>query len=169
MFLFHGLEKGRLDLRGSTIDLISEEDLSEDGSFSQFELARICTVDLGPCEIRREKVGGERDALEVVSEDASKRLDRERLPESRNSLDEDVSSSEERDDDATDEVILTDDRSPNLILYVREYLANMCECWIHSRKEKKAKNSRHFEQSEIVSTPLVGESCSKLIKRLLLI
>ena len=65
----------------------------------------------------------------------SKSLDRERLPESRNSLDEDMSSSEERDDDTTDEVILTDDRSPNLILYVREYLANMCECWIHSMRQ----------------------------------
>ena len=157
-----------MDLGWCTIDLISEEDLGEDGSFSQFELARICPVDLRSCEIRREEIRRERDTLELVAKDMSKRLDRERLPKSRNSLDEDVSSSEERDDDATDEVILTDDRSPNLIFYVREYLANVCECWIHSRKEKKTKNSRHFEQSEIVSTPLVGESCSKLIKRLLL-
>ena len=146
MFLFHSLEEGRLDLGWCTIDLISEEDLGKDGSFSQFELARICTVDLGSCEIRREEIGGERDALEVVAKDMSKSLDRERLPESRNSLDEDMSSSEERDDDTTDEVILTDDRSPNLIFYAREYLANVRECWIHSRKEKKARNSRHFEK-----------------------
>lgn len=124
-----------MDLGWCTIDLISEEDLGEDGSFSQFELARICPVDLRSCEIRREEIRRERDTLELVAKDMSKRLDRERLPESRNSLDEDMSSSEERDDDTTDEVILTDDRSPNLILYVREYLANMCECWIHSMRQ----------------------------------
>lgn len=127
-----------MDLRWSSVDLISKEDFCEYGSFSQFELARICTVDLGPREVRGEEIRREGDTLELIAEDTCKGLDRECLPESRNSLDEDMSSGEERDDDATNEVILTDDSSPDLIFDVRECFSDMRECGIHDEYRERS-------------------------------
>ena len=58
MFL-HCFEESGLDLRRSTIDLISEEDMSEYWTLSFREGSLFLIIDLGSDEIHREEVRGE--------------------------------------------------------------------------------------------------------------
>ncbi len=57
--LFHSFEESRLHFRWSAVDLISQEDMCEDGSLSDFEFARLRTIDLASCKVRGEKVRSE--------------------------------------------------------------------------------------------------------------
>lgn len=56
---FHGFEEGGLHFRGSTVDLIGEENVGEDRSLSDFEFARLRTINLVSSQVRGEKVRGE--------------------------------------------------------------------------------------------------------------
>lgn len=58
MFL-HRFEESGLDLRGSTIDLICEEDMSEYRTLPLREGSLFLIVDLGSDEVHREEIGSE--------------------------------------------------------------------------------------------------------------
>ena len=146
MFLFHSFEERRLDLRWSTVDLISEEDLSKDRSLPEFEFPSICSIDLCSSEVRGKEVRSEGNTLESITKNPCKCLDREGLPESRNSFDEYMSSGKERDDDTTDEVILTDDCPTDSIFDVEYRLANVSESRIGHTSEQFTMSSEQLRE-----------------------
>lgn len=133
MFLFHSFEERRLDLRWSTIDLISEEYLSKNRSLPELEFPSICSIDLCSREVWGKEVRSEGNTLESITKNPCKCLDRESLPESWNSFDEYMPSGKERDDDTTDKMILTDDRPTDRIFDMEDRLANVSESRIHAR------------------------------------
>lgn len=55
----HGFEEGGLYLRGSTVDLVCEEDVSEYWSLSFRESSLLLIVYLSTDEVHREEVRGE--------------------------------------------------------------------------------------------------------------
>ena len=67
LLFFHGLKQGRLGLRRSTVDLVSQEDVGEQGSRTEFEIARLLVVHVGPHDVRRQQVRRELNTLELAS------------------------------------------------------------------------------------------------------
>ena len=81
------LEQGRLYLCGSTVDLVSEDDVGEHGSVVGREVHRARVVDLRTDDIGREEIR-ELDALELQVEGLGQRPDAEGLCESGNAFEQ---------------------------------------------------------------------------------
>ena len=112
--LLHHLEQRGLDLRRRAVDLVREEEVAEDGPELRVEAAFALTVDPRPDEIRRDEVRRELDAGERAPEHGRGRLDRQRLGEAGDSLEQQVPLGKQADDDALEHHVLTGDHPPDL-------------------------------------------------------
>jgi hypothetical protein len=78
------------------------------------ELGGLGVVDLRAGDVGGQEVRGKRDACVRGAHGARESADRERFGESGDAFDEDVAVTEERDEEAVDQVLLTDDDATNL-------------------------------------------------------
>ena len=88
--LLHCLEECRLGLGRRTVDLVGEEDVSEDRAGPELELVVLLVVDVRPGDVRRQKVGSELDALESATQTVREGHRHQRLREAGEVLEEDV-------------------------------------------------------------------------------
>ena len=116
----HGLEEGALDFGGGAVDFVGEDDVGEDGAFPGGEVAGAGGVEHGSDDGGGEEVGSELDAVEGGGEGSCEAGDGEGLGESGESLDEDMVVAEEGEDELADEILLSDDDSSHLVLYLVE-------------------------------------------------
>ena len=114
LVLLHDLEQCRLDLGRGAVDLVGEEEVREDGAGLDVEAGLVGAVDPRPDEIGGHEIGRELDALERAAEDVGEGLDRERLGQARDTLEEEVAARQQADQDPLEHLVLTDDDPPDL-------------------------------------------------------
>jgi hypothetical protein len=112
--LLHDLQQRALHLRGRAVDLVGQQQVGEYRPEGHIELARRLVVDPGTDEVGRHQVGSELDSLELPADRASQRLDRERLGQPRDALNEQVTAGEHGNRHALEQYILTNDRALDL-------------------------------------------------------
>jgi hypothetical protein len=100
--------------------------------FADRELPLLLSVDLTAREIRWEEIRSEGYSARIETKYACEGTDRPSLAETRNSLEEGVSTREEGDDELLDESILSDDLLRYLRLDLMECIVDMGECWVQS-------------------------------------
>ena len=114
LLLLHRLEERRLHLGGRAIDLVREDDIGEDRSLLDHELAGGLIVDLRPHDVRRQEVGGELDAREARGDRLGEGPHGERLRQPGHSLEQHVPPGEDADEQPVDHVLLTHDAQRDL-------------------------------------------------------
>jgi hypothetical protein len=112
--LLHDLQQRRLDLGGGAVDLVGEQEVGQHRPELGVEAPAVGAVDAGPDEVRRDEVGGELDAAERPAEDFGERLQRQRLGEPRDPLQQDVAAGEQADEQALEHRVLPDDHASDL-------------------------------------------------------
>ena len=112
--LLHHLEERRLHLRGRAVDLVGEQEVAEDRPELGVERALLLAVDPRADEVRGHEVGRELDARERPAEHAGRRLDRQRLREPGNALDEEVTLREEAHEHPLEHRVLPGDDAADL-------------------------------------------------------
>ena len=105
----HHLEQRRLHLRRRAVDLVGEDEVREHRTQLDVEGLTRRPVDARADEVGRHQVGGELQAYEGPADRVREGLDRERLGETRNALDEAVTLGEQAHEDALDHSVLPDD------------------------------------------------------------
>jgi hypothetical protein len=114
LVLLHHLEERGLHLRRRAVDLVGEEEVAEHRAEVGLEPAVVRTIDARSDEVRRHEVGGELDAAERPAEHRRRRLDRERLREAGDALDQEVAARDEADEHALEHLVLTCDDALDL-------------------------------------------------------
>ena len=113
--LLHHLEQRRLHLGGRSVDLVGEEEVAEDRAELGLEGALLAgLVDARPDEVGRDEVGRELHPLEAAAQHLGDGLDRQRLREAGNALDQQVPAREEADEDAFEHLVLPGDHALDL-------------------------------------------------------
>ena len=120
--LLHDFEECALYLGGGTVDLVGEQQVREHRAQRRLEVTRLLVVDPGADQVRRHEVGGELNALELTADRLRQRLDRHRLGEAGNTLDEDMSAGQQRNEQALDQAVLADYHLLHLICDLFECL-----------------------------------------------
>ena len=64
MFL-HRLQQSRLHLGGCAVDLVGEDDLTEDGSGDELKVTAVRHEDIAAGDIARDEIGGELNTLKL--------------------------------------------------------------------------------------------------------
>jgi hypothetical protein len=90
--LLHALEHRRLRLRTGTVDLVAEDEVGEDRSGPELELAGVGGVDGDTRHVARQQVRRELHAGDAAVDGARERLGEHRLADTRDVLDEQVPS-----------------------------------------------------------------------------
>src|SRR3954452_20595529 len=86
--LLHGLEEGRLRLRGGAVDLVAEDDVGEDAAGPKLKGAGGPAVDGDAGDIARQEVGRELDAVPRAVDRPGQRLGQAGLADARYVLDQ---------------------------------------------------------------------------------
>ena len=121
--LLHHLEQRRLHLRRRAVDLVREQEVAEDRPELGVEVARARPVDARPDEVGRDEVGRELDPLERAAEHLRRRLDRQRLREAGDALDQQVPAREQADEHPLEHRVLSRDHALDLEEGLLEQLA----------------------------------------------
>ena len=110
----HRLEQRALDLGGGAVDLVGKQQVGEDRPLLDLKVVPVGPVDLGSQEVRRQQVGRELDAREAGVDRLGQGLDRGRLGQTGDALDQDVAVGDEGHQQPIDHVGLTDDHLGHL-------------------------------------------------------
>ena len=113
--LLHRLEEGRLDLGGSAVDLVGQEQVREDRALARRELPGLLLVDHRADEVGGQQVGSELDARELEVQDLAQGLDREGLGQAGQALDQEVAPAQEGHHHPVDEPLLAHDDLAHLV------------------------------------------------------
>jgi hypothetical protein len=120
--LLHRLEQGGLGLGRRAVDLVGEDDLSEDRARLELELALDAPAlsfrlddDGRARDVGGHEVGGELDAAEVEVDGLAQRADQERLADARDTLEQGVPPGEQAGEHAVDDLGLPHHRSGDLV------------------------------------------------------
>ena len=106
----HRLEQRRLRARHRAVDLVDEDDVREDRTGPELELARLLVVDREPGDVGRLQVRCALDAREAGAADRLRERAREdRLRRSRHVLEQDVPAARERREHERDLLVLAED------------------------------------------------------------
>jgi len=119
----HRFEKRRLRLRWGAVDLVCEQDVREHRPFAKLECPNLRVIDERAGDVSRHEVGRELHALGVEAEGATERSHQQSLRDTRNSFEQHVPAGQERDGQAGDCGILTDDSLANLGSQAQERFA----------------------------------------------
>ena len=118
--LLHRLEKRGLRLRRRTVDFVGEKHVREDRPLDEAELPAagllVFLEDVGSRDVGRHQVGRELHALELEVEDLRERRDEQRLGETGDAHQKDVSTREDRRQDELDDVHLANDDLGEVLL-----------------------------------------------------
>ncbi len=109
LLLLHRLEQGGLRFRWRAVDLIGEDDVREDRTLLDAELARGYLVHGRTDDVARHEIGCELDPLEGAPDEMGDGAREERLRGTGHSLDEEVTSEHERDESEAHRLVLAHD------------------------------------------------------------
>src|SRR3990172_9490061 len=127
--LLHRLEEGGLGLGSGAIDLVREDDLTEQWPPLELEVLSSLAVlhdHRGPENVGRHEVRGELDPGKLQIETPTQRLDQQGLAESRHTLQQGMPPAEKRQEDLLDHVAVSHDDPPDLFGDASEPLAEEC-------------------------------------------
>jgi hypothetical protein len=117
--LLHGLEHGSLGLGRRPVDLVGEDNVGEDRTWEEFELALvgggIRIDDLGPGDVRGHEIRGELDPFEGEVERLGEAGDQEGFRQAGDTDKQRVAAGEDRNQHLFDDVILSDDDFPEFL------------------------------------------------------
>ena len=128
--LLHDLEERGLHLRGRAVDLVGEEEVAEHRPELGVERPFLRSVDARAHEIRRHEIRGELHARERAAEHAGRRLDRQRLREPGDALDEEVPLRQKADEHPLEHRVLAGDDPANLEERLLELLLRVLRGWL---------------------------------------
>jgi len=123
--LLHHLEERALHLGGRAVDLVREQEVAEDRAELGVERALVGAVDPRADEVGWHEVRCELHAGEAAAEHAGGGLDRERLREPGDALDQQVALGQEADEDALEHLVLPRDDAPDLEECLLEPVADL--------------------------------------------
>ena len=110
LVLLHGLEHRTLHLRRRTVDLVCQHDIGEDGASFLTVNSPLCWSYISvPTRSAGRRSGGELEALEAGVDDPGQRADGQRLGKAGHAFEQDVSVTEQADEQPFDHVTLSDD------------------------------------------------------------
>ena len=113
--LLHDLEQRALHLGGRAVDLVGEQEVAEHRAELGVEAARVGAVDARADEVGRHQVRRELHAAELAAEHVAQGLDRQRLRQAGDALEQHVAAGEQRDEQALEHRVLADDHALELI------------------------------------------------------
>ena len=93
----HRLEQRRLGARARAVDFVGEQDVREDRTLAQHELATPLIVDRHTEHVARQEVARELDASQLAAHRPGERARQRRLADARYVLDQNVPAREQRD------------------------------------------------------------------------
>ncbi len=129
MPLGHGLEQGRLCPGGCTVDLVSQHEIGEDWTRSEYHFRRIAlslpAKQFVAGDIRGHQVRSELDPSEFPAERRRECLDHQGLRQTRDADHEGVCASQPADQQQVDRLVLTHD---DLMEARADCLDLRCEC-----------------------------------------
>ncbi len=105
----HRLQKGGLHLGGRTVDLVGEQEVDHHRAEFDVELLLALAVDAGTDDVGGHQVGSELDTREGAAHDLGERLDRQRLGDTGNALEQHMALGEQTHQHPLDELVLADD------------------------------------------------------------
>src|SRR5438094_2660324 len=108
LLLLHRLEERGLRLRRCAVHLVGEDDVREDRTFLDAEVARRDLVDGGADDVARHQVGRELDPLERAADEPRDRAREEGLRGTGHALDEQMPAEKERDEREAGGLVLPD-------------------------------------------------------------
>ena len=123
--LLHHLEQRGLDLRRGAVDLVGEQEVREHGAQLDVEAGPVGAQHPRADEVRRHEVGGELDARELALDHLGQRLDRQRLRQAGNALQQHVAPRQQRDENTLEHRVLADDHTLDLVQGALERLARL--------------------------------------------
>ena len=112
--LLHHLEQRRLHLGRRAVDLVGEQEVAEDRAELGVERSLPRAVHARADEVGRDEVRRELDALERAAEHVGDGLDRQRLREAGDALDQEVPAREQADEHALEHLVLPGDHALDL-------------------------------------------------------
>ena len=112
--LLHHLQEGRLHLGRGTVDLVCEQEVAEHRPQLGVELVLAGAVHPRADEVGRHEIRSELDPLEGSTDHLRDGLDGQRLREAGDSLDQEVSTCEEADEDPLQHLVLPGDDALDL-------------------------------------------------------
>ncbi len=118
--LGHGLQEGGLDFRRRAVDLVREHDVVEKRTAFELETAGLRPEDIGTGQVGRQQVGRELDAVEVRLDPRGQGLDGGGLGQARGAFDQQVAVGQQGDEQALDQVRLSDDAPRQLFAKANE-------------------------------------------------
>ena len=121
----HRLEKGCLDFRRRTVDLVGQDNVGEDRARLEDEpfCGILAEIHFRARDIGWQQVGCELDAAEFRFEIAGETLDRARLGQPGESLDKHVAVTEQGQQEALDHCVLADNRASHTLPEVIDCLS----------------------------------------------
>jgi len=119
--LAHRLEERGLDLRGSTVDFVSEDEVVEDRTGLKMKARVFGVIDLGTRHVGGQQIGSELDAMIVTVDRIRESLDGTGLRESRGALDEEMPVGQQGDEQALSQPVLTDHFLVEMVLKSPEF------------------------------------------------
>src|SRR2546428_331967 len=139
----HRLEKGRLGLRRSAVDLVREEDGREDGTPSKDEFAGLAVEHVRPRDIRRQQVRRKLDAAEREAQARRERLRDQGLRQPRDVFDQEMAVAEDRPQDPFEDRTLADDHGLDRVEEIAADLPDRRDVHRHaSIRVRTSRNSR---------------------------
>ena len=111
----HRLEQGRLDLGGGAVDFVGQHEVGEDRAFLDAVFAGLRVVDERAHDVGGQQVRRELDAREIGLDGLRQRAHRQGFRQAGDALEQDVAVAQQADEEAVDQVLLTDDDAGDLL------------------------------------------------------
>ena len=106
---FHGFQQAGLRAWCGAVDLITEQDVREDGAGAEGELMRLLRIDGHTADVRREEIGGELDAFEISGDGARDGLREQGLADAGDVFKQDVAASDQGQDGVRNGLFFADE------------------------------------------------------------
>jgi hypothetical protein len=129
LLFLHRLEQRRLRLGRGAVDLVGQQEVGENGTGLETELAPAILLDqdVGADDVGRHQVRRELDAVELAVDDVGDRAHEHRLAQARHTLEQGVAVGDEADERLSNEVVLADDDALDLGLDTARQLGELLD------------------------------------------
>src|SRR6266496_1755033 len=102
----HGLEQRRLGLRGGAVDLVCQQNVSENRAALKFKFLLSGGINRDANDVRGQHVTGELDALKTASEGPRQRMGQSGLTDAGNALNQEMPAGEHGNQRQSNDFIL---------------------------------------------------------------
>ena len=117
--------------RGRPVDLVGQDDVGEDRSRPEAEIAQFLIEEGDATDVGREQIGSELDASALAANGARQRPRQRRLANARHVFDQDVAFAEHGDEQALDHLGLADDDPADVRGDSRRQISDRAVPWSH--------------------------------------